>query len=325
MYGSCQAACCDTKIEDRESNKDFLSLIIEQDNLGMDCSTVCAGKDSGLAGDCCGTQYCDCGDNTTTSCGEGKVWCTALGLCNTMYGQDCRESGFCCSVPTTTTQATTTTDSTIDCSTFCAATDKEAVGECCSSEYCDCRDGSHRSCGEGEVWCEELGICNNLYGQDCYGSGFCCSATIDCPALCADKDSGTAGECCGSHYCDCGDLSVTTCYRDTVYCSALDMCTTIYDGTCQDSGFCCSDSGEEETEVEAGTLEVEAELDCEATCRGEEVESYTGGCCSQHYCYCGQDSVAMQCAPGARYCPAAGQCAEMTAMECSSLPSCCRQ
>ena len=155
--------------------------------------------------------------------------------------------------------------------------------------------------------------------QDCYGSGFCCSATIDCPALCAGKDSGTAGECCGRHYCDCGDLSVTTCYRDTVYCSALDICTTIYDGTCQDSGFCCSDSEEEESKVE----EMETGLDCEAVCRGEEVESYTGGCCSQHYCYCGQDSVAMQCTPGTRYCPVMGQCAEMTALECSSLPSCC--
>ena len=54
---------------------------------GPDCTSLCAGQDSGTAGDCCAQEYCDCSGNSLVTCSGDEQYCPALyDGCHNMYG-----------------------------------------------------------------------------------------------------------------------------------------------------------------------------------------------------------------------------------------------
>ena len=60
-----------------------------------DCSLLCAGLDSGTAGDCCGLQYCDCSEGSMVTCPGEEQYCPGVyDACHNMYGS-CE--AVCCS------------------------------------------------------------------------------------------------------------------------------------------------------------------------------------------------------------------------------------
>ena len=66
------------------------------------------------------------------------------------------------------------------------------------------------SCPEGELFCDLIGDCVHIFGQECVEADFCCvkddstpevSSTTqepdDCELLCDGVDIGFVGTCCG--------------------------------------------------------------------------------------------------------------------------------
>ena len=62
------------------------------------CSEMCAGK-TGVVGDCCGSQYCDCDQSDQPLlCQPQHYFCPAFSSCLNMYGAECSSTMFdCCS------------------------------------------------------------------------------------------------------------------------------------------------------------------------------------------------------------------------------------
>ena len=61
------------------------------------CSEVCGGK-TGVVGECCGSQYCDCDgvSDQPLLCQPGHYFCPAFSACLNMYGSVCSAALFDC-------------------------------------------------------------------------------------------------------------------------------------------------------------------------------------------------------------------------------------
>ena len=212
------------------------------------------------------------------TCPHNQVFCDYLGNCNDLFGMSCEDNGWCCAPPTTSTTVSTVTSTTTvasttepppDCDALCGDDSEGLVGECCSQYHCDCSDKSPVKCSDDEKFCDFMQICVDLMGQDCAGSGWCCqelttttttssaqsssSSTttettttttttaepLDCVSVCADQDTGVAGQCCETQFCDCEDKLLVQCSGDEVYCEQLKTCAPMLGQECQSINWCC--------------------------------------------------------------------------------------
>ena len=76
-----------------------------------------------------------------------------------------------------------------DCNLFCSGQDAGLNGACCNDYYCDCETNSPHSCPDDQVYCDKLGGCTDLFGQDCNGLDFCCNPKPPnvCEAICEES------------------------------------------------------------------------------------------------------------------------------------------
>jgi len=141
------------------------------------------------------------------------------------------------------------------CATICDGIDTGLSGLCCGNQYCDCGSGSDipMSCPEGELFCDLIGDCVHIFGQECVEADFCCvkddstpevSSTTqkpdDCEFLCDGVDIGFVGNCCGEEYCDCSSNVATTCPEGELFCDYIGDCVRVSEEECPDSVYCCS-------------------------------------------------------------------------------------
>ena len=134
------------------------------------------------------------------------------------------------------------------------------------------------SCPEGELFCDLIGDCVHIFGQECTEADFCCakddSTTTEgysttpepgvCQALCDGEDIGFAGTCCGknsdkSHkvftkilgmeYCDCSSGVTMSCAEGELFCDYIGDCVHVTEEACPVAEYCCSDSGSTSTNM----------------------------------------------------------------------------
>ena len=67
------------------------------------------------------------------------------------------------------------------------------------------------------------------------------ASNLDCEVICS-SDSGTAGNCCDSNYCDCSSKETINCPGDQVYCNEYQSCEEMGGQTCSEGlTWCCAD------------------------------------------------------------------------------------
>ena len=89
VYGCLERPeCCDaetTSLASPETTQQTSTSTLT--SSGPDCVSLCAGQDSGTAGDCCAQEYCDCSDNSLVTCSGDEQYCPAIyDGCQNMYG-----------------------------------------------------------------------------------------------------------------------------------------------------------------------------------------------------------------------------------------------
>jgi len=64
----------------------------------------------------------------------------------------------------------------LDCISLCKQVDSGFAGICCGQEYCDCDSGSDVPlvCPADEVFCDAIGDCVYIFGQECSETDYCC-------------------------------------------------------------------------------------------------------------------------------------------------------
>ena len=135
------------------------------------------------------------------------------------------------------------------------------------------------SCPEGELFCDLIGDCVHIFGQECSEADFCCakddSTTTEgssttqeptfCQALCDGEDTGFAGLCCGKNsdkkslkifkkfldreYCDCSSNWPMHCAEGELFCDYIGDCVHVTEEECSEAEYCCSDSGSTSTNM----------------------------------------------------------------------------
>ena len=134
------------------------------------------------------------------------------------------------------------------------------------------------SCPEGELFCDLIGDCVHIFGQECAEADFCCvkddsttqegsSTTLDpgdCQALCEGEDIGFAGTCCGKisdkntskntkylglEYCDCSSNVPMSCQEGELFCDYIGDCVHVTEEECSEAEYCCSHSGSTSTNM----------------------------------------------------------------------------
>merc|ERR1719384_430553 len=65
----------------------------------------------------------------------------------------------------------------LDCASLCEQVDSGFAGICCGHEYCDCDSGSDipLECPPEEVFCDKIGECVSILGQECAEADYCCA------------------------------------------------------------------------------------------------------------------------------------------------------
>lgn len=65
----------------------------------------------------------------------------------------------------------------LDCASLCEQVDTGFAGICCGQEYCDCDSGSDLplECPPDEQFCDEIGDCVPILGQECAEAEYCCA------------------------------------------------------------------------------------------------------------------------------------------------------
>jgi len=256
LYGqSCEGAgyCCKdeiptTTIPTTASTSTVSNKPTTSTDANIDCKSLCNGADTGNIGDCCSSFYCDCASQQVVHCDEGDKFCNKDGYDGCAYignQQSCDAVDYCCDDENkrnneSTNQKKVQED---DCILFCSGQDAGLNGACCNDYYCDCETNSPHYCPDDQVFCDKLGGCTDLFGQDCNGLDFCCNPKPPnvCEAICEESGSLMAGECCGDSFCDCQSLSQHNCDQNEVFCTLLDSCVDLFGQSCEDLGWCCGE------------------------------------------------------------------------------------